>query len=173
MRRIVLLVGLWLLAWGEVTLANVISGVVVASALLLAFPPSSRAGPRVRVRPGGVARLAAYVVIQLVSSNVVMARVICRRRPALRPGVLAHRLHRPSEEIVTVMTSVIALSPGTMTVDVDRDSTTIYVHFLLLGDVAAARASLARLEQLAVHAVAVVDEAPASPAASASQKESP
>ena len=57
-------------------------------------------------------------------------------------GVLAHRLRAPSEELVTLMTSIIALSPGTMTADVDPDSTTIYVHFLLLRDLDAARASL-------------------------------
>ena len=51
------------------------------------------------------------------------------------------------------MTSVIALSPGTMTVDVDRESTTIYVHFFRLRDLAAARASLARLERLVVDAI--------------------
>jgi multisubunit Na+/H+ antiporter MnhE subunit len=51
------------------------------------------------------------------------------------------------------MSSVIALSPGTMTVDVDPDSTRIYVHFLLLRDVEAARASLVRLERLAAGAI--------------------
>jgi multisubunit Na+/H+ antiporter MnhE subunit len=51
------------------------------------------------------------------------------------------------------MTSIIALSPGTMTVDVDRGSTTIYVHFLFLDDVAAARASLEQLEQLVSRAI--------------------
>jgi hypothetical protein len=36
-----------------------------------------------------------------------------------------------------------------MTVDVDRTSSTIYVHFLFLRDVVAARAALERLERLA------------------------
>jgi multisubunit Na+/H+ antiporter MnhE subunit len=48
-----------------------------------------------------------------------------------------------------VMTTVIALSPGTMVVDVDRTSSTVYVHFLFLRDLDAARASLDRLEQIA------------------------
>jgi hypothetical protein len=40
-----------------------------------------------------------------------------------------------------------------MTADVDPDSTTIYVHFLLLRDLDAARASLDRLERLASRAI--------------------
>lgn len=148
--RLALLVTLWLLAWGQISVANLVSGFGVAAALLVAFPAVARPGtPGVALNPAGVARLVGYVSVQLVTSNVVMAREILRRHPDIRPGVLAHRLGTPSEEIVMLMTSVIALSPGTMTVDVDPASTTIYVHFLLLRDVASARASLDRLERIA------------------------
>lgn len=151
--RIAMLTALWLLAWGQISVANVVSGIVVAAALLAAFPPPTSQSPAVRVRPLAVGRLAGYVAVQLVTSNIVMTREVLRRRSSSRPGVLGHRLQQPSEHVVTVMTSVIALSPGTMTVDVDRTSSTIYVHFLFLRDVDAAHASLARLERLAWTAI--------------------
>jgi multicomponent Na+:H+ antiporter subunit E len=151
--RVGFLVALWLLAWGQITLANVLSGVAVAAALLVAFPPATQGSGRVRVNPLGLARIAGYVLAQLVTSNIVMTREILRRRSTIRPGVLSYRLRAPSEEVVTLMTSVIALSPGTMTADVDPGSTTIHVHFLFLHDDEAARASLDRLEQLAWHAL--------------------
>jgi hypothetical protein len=37
-----LLVALWLLAWGEITLANVVSGAAVDAALLVEFPARPR-----------------------------------------------------------------------------------------------------------------------------------
>lgn len=155
---VALLVGLWILAWGELTLANVVSGALVAVALLVAFPLRSRRGAvELRVGVLGVLRLAGYVVAQLVVSNVVMARQILRRDTTRRPGVLAHRLRRPSEEIATLVSSVIALSPGTMTVDVAGDASVLYVHMFSLRDaedVEAARASLARLEQHVIDAIA-------------------
>jgi multicomponent Na+:H+ antiporter subunit E len=100
-----------------------------------------------------VVRLVAYVAAQLVVSNVVMSREILRRRPKAQPGVLAHRLGQPSDEAVTLMTSIIALSPGTMVADVDATSTTIYVHFFQLDDVDAARRGLDRLEQVVTGAI--------------------
>jgi multicomponent Na+:H+ antiporter subunit E len=151
--RLALLTALWLLAWGQLSLANVVSGVAVAAALLVAFPPSRARPAPVRVDVLAVGRLAGHIAVQLVTSNIVMTREVLRPRSTIRPGVLAHRLQRPSEHVVTLMTSVIALSPGTMTVDVDRTSSTIYVHFLFLRDVAAARASLGHLERLAAAAV--------------------
>lgn len=159
--RIAALVALWLLAWGEITLANVISGVIVSSVLLIAFPPLHPTGPRVRVRPLGALRLVAFVAGQLVASNVVMARVVLGPRPALHPGVLAHHLERPSDELVTVMTSVLALSPGVFTVDVAADASTIYVHCLILKDVDEVRTSLVRLERIAEGALSFSAARPA------------
>lgn len=151
--RVALLVSLWLLAWGDLTVANAVSGVLVAGALLVAFPPGGRTGGGLRFSAGGVLRLAGYLHVQLLISNLVMTRNILRRRPDIRPGVIAHRLTQPSEEVVTMMTSIIALSPGTMTVDVAPDSSMIYVHFFALRDVDKARASLTHLEDLAMHAI--------------------
>jgi multicomponent Na+:H+ antiporter subunit E len=152
LRRVAALVALWLLAWGEVSLANIVSGVAVAAALLVAFPPRRRRASA-RVRPLGVLRLVLYVARQLVTSNYLVAREIVSRRSNVRTGVLAYEVGRPSDEVVTLIANVMALTPGTMTVEATRDPAVIYVHVLLLEDIDAARRSFARLEELAVAAV--------------------
>ena len=157
MRRltwVVVLVGLWLLAWGDVSVANVLSGAAVAAALLVAFPSDRSPQGAVRLRPLGVLRLAGHVGVQLVRSNVVMARQILRPPDPASPGVVVHRLAHPTDEVVTVVSSVIALSPGTMVVDVAPDSSAIAVHLFHLVDVDAARRTIAHLEELAVGAIA-------------------
>jgi multicomponent Na+:H+ antiporter subunit E len=160
-RRVALLVVLWLLAWGDASVANVLSGIAVAGVLLVAFPVDARPPEHVRVRPVGVLRLVAHVVVQLLASNVYMARQILARSPGADSGVVVHRLGRPSEEVVTVMSSLIALSPGMMTVDVDPGSASITVHVFVLHDEADARRSLQRLEDLVTGAVEIADRAPA------------
>ena len=156
MRRLglgALLVALWVLAWGELTVANLISGVVVTAALLMAFPARRRASRSRRVDVGGSVRLAGSVAAQIITANVEMTRRILGRRTTFHPAVLAHRLRQPSEEVATVMSSIIALSPGTMTIDVAEDSSVIYVHFFDVSDVEAARAALDRLEHRVIGAV--------------------
>lgn len=152
-RRGALLVSFWLLAWGEVSVANVASGLVVAAVLLLAFPPHRRTGTGSGVSPLGAARLVLHVLGQLVPSNVLVARQILCRRSRIRTGVLAYPLHTPSEEVLSLMAHVIALTPGTMTVEATREPAVLYVHFLLLDDVDRARKTVARLERLAVAAL--------------------
>jgi multicomponent Na+:H+ antiporter subunit E len=158
-----LLVLLWLLAWGEFSLANLASGALVASGLLAAFPVARRSRPGVHPDLGGIVRLAWYVVGQLVISNLVMTREIIRRRTNLSPGVLAHPLAFPSDVVIAIMTGIISLSPGTMTADIDAEGATLYVHFLFLRDTDAARAGLVRLESLVAGAVGATRPSPEAP----------
>ena len=149
-RRALLLVGFWLLAWGEVSVANVVSGWLLAVVLLVAFPFRRRSTTTRRVSLAGAVRLALYVFGQLVPSNVLVTREVLSRRSRIRTGVLAYPLEHPSDEVLSLMAHVIALTPGTMTVEATREPAVIYVHFLLLDDVDQARRMLVRLERLAV-----------------------
>lgn len=152
LRHAALLVALWLLAWGEVSVANVVSGLVLAGVLLAAFPPRRRRGHE-RVSVVGVTRLVLYVLGELVPSNVLVAREVVGRRSRIRTGVLAYQVEHPSDEVLSLMAHVIALTPGTMTVEATREPAVLYVHFLLLEDIEAARRRIARLERLAVAAL--------------------
>jgi multicomponent Na+:H+ antiporter subunit E len=147
------LLALWLLAWGEVSVGNVVSGIALIVVLLLAFPTTRHGGPRVRVHPIAMTRLVAYVLAQLVVSNVLVAREIVSRRSRVRTGVVGYRVQQPSDLTLTLMSNILALAPGTMPVDVTLDPPMLYVHFLLLSDVEDARRRIGRLETLVAAAV--------------------
>jgi multicomponent Na+:H+ antiporter subunit E len=152
----VVLLGLWLLAWGEVTLGNVASGLLLIVVLGLVFPGDARRPERVRVHPVALVRLAAYVAGQMAVSTLLVAREILSRESRVRIGVVGHRLQEPSDLTLTLMANILALSPGTMPVDVSSDPPVLHVHFLLLSDVEAARRTIARLEARVVAAVRTV-----------------
>jgi multicomponent Na+:H+ antiporter subunit E len=150
--RLLVLAGLWLLAWGDLSVGTLLSGLVLAAVLLISFPPEST-DSSIRVRPLGVLALLAYIGRQLVTSNVLVARQILSREARVRTGVLAYDLTYPSDEVITLMANVIGLTPGTMTVEATRHPHRIYVHFLLLDDVDTARRGVERLERLVVGAI--------------------
>ena len=116
---------LWLLAWGEVSVANVAQRRRGRGGAARRLPAVDRHDAPARVNPLAPWRGSpATSRSQLVTSNVVMTREILRRRPTIAARACSPTgFAQPSEHVVTLMTSVIALSPGTMTVDVDRDST--------------------------------------------------
>jgi multicomponent Na+:H+ antiporter subunit E len=157
--RAVLLTALWVLLWGELSVANVVSGFAVAAVLLVVFPMGHRPGWVWRpIRVVALARLAAHVLGQLAVSNAVVAREILTRGSNVRTAVVACRLSSRAESAMTLVANIVALSPGLMTVDVRSDPPTIYVHVLHFHSAADTRRRIARLERLVVKAVRSADD---------------
>lgn len=151
--RAVMLVILWVLAWGDLSLANVLSGSALAVALLAAFPPVARTTRALRPRPFAILRLLGYMSWQLIVSTSLVARAVLSARADIRSGVVAHQLTDSSEAAITLFANLVALTPGTMTVDTVADPPAVHVHILLLDDVDAAHRQLARLERLGLSAM--------------------
>ena len=165
----------WLALWGEISVINVVSGVLVVAILSALFG----AGPRGhRLHPIALAKLLAVFVWRLVSSSVTVVAAVLAPTPArLRSGVVGVRLSQPSPLVATIVADAISLTPGTVTLetrydvdddddgdgdgddngDGDRESTSmppvLYIHVLGLDDPDAIRADVLRLERLVVTAV--------------------
>lgn len=154
MRRIssiVALVVLWVLLWGEVNAANVLSGIVVATGVVLVFPTGDR-HRRTIVRPLPTLRLVGVVARELLVSNVSLSRDVLSRNPRLSPGLVACPLACAAPWIGGLVANLLALSPGTMPVDVDLESYVLHVHVLRSDDPAATQRYVARIEALVVRA---------------------
>ena len=150
------IVVMWVLAWGSITLANVLGGVVVATVVLFVAPDSVAGGDRGRrwpvIRPLAFTRLLVFVLVELVRSNVVLTREVLARRSRLHAGVMAVPLPSCSDALLTLISNILALTPGTNPVHVERDPTVIYVHVLWMHDVERSRAEVLRLADLAFRA---------------------
>lgn len=146
----------WVGLWGDLTAANVLAGLAVSVALLVALPlPTTRAAGRVRPLAG--VRLAGRFAADLVTANVVVAwqvlRVATGWGPPLRQGVVGYPMRTRSDRLVTTVANMISLTPGTLTVEIDRDNAVIYVHSLDLDSPEALRAEVRALESRVIRAL--------------------
>ncbi|MEO3742979.1 Na+/H+ antiporter subunit E [Plantactinospora sp. B5E13] len=147
------LVVAWGLLWGEFTWGNLVGGVLVAVVVLAVFPL-----PRVtfdgRVRPLALAHLVARFVVELVVASVQVAWAALRPGPWPRNAIIAVRLRVRTDLNLTLTAELVSLVPGTLIVDVDRESGTLYAHvFDVDGDLAADRARILALETRLVRAL--------------------
>jgi multicomponent Na+:H+ antiporter subunit E len=145
------LVATWLLLWGSVSVANVLSGIVVSVVLLLVFPVRRDDDPHRHFRPLPFLRLVAFFVYETLVSNVVAARHVLGREPA-RTAIIACPLRVRSDGMITFLVNLLAVSPGTMPIEVDQDPPVVYLHVLYLEDAASVRAVVTLFEALAVQA---------------------
>lgn len=146
------LVVVWVLLWGALSVANVVSGVLVVGFLLVGFPTGLPDFRRLVLRPVAVLRFAGYFVVKLLESNLVLAREVVSRTSRINTGVIEVRLPGCSDGLIGFVANVMALTPGTMTVDARTEPPTLFVHVLQLHDVDETRREILHLRSLAVRA---------------------
>lgn len=148
------LTAVWVGLWGSPSAANVAGGVATAVVLLLILPLPD-AGPTGRVRPLALIRYAVFFVGELVKASVVVVVQVLHPRRRLQQAVLTVDAAGASDRLLTMIANSISLTPGTLSLHVDRERSLIYVHALDVGGtggVEGARRSLQRLVRLAVRA---------------------
>lgn len=128
------LTAVWVGLWGSVSAANVLGGLALAVVLLWLLPlPLPPAPDRAVVRAGPLLRFTARFAVDLVVSSVQVAVLAVRPRVRLRPAVVAVPVRGASDTLLTVLADAISLTPGTLTIEVDRQSSTLHVHVLDVG----------------------------------------
>ncbi|MCG5472277.1 Na+/H+ antiporter subunit E [Micromonospora sp. LAH09] len=149
------LVAVWSLLWGDLNWANLVGGLLVGGAVLVFYPlPAVSFGGR--LRPGALLVFAGRFVIELVSASLHVARIAVQ--PGYRPrgAIVAVRLRVPSDLNLALTAEAVSLVPGTLILEVDRDSGTLYLHVLDThgpGDLEVARDRTLTVERRIVRAV--------------------
>lgn len=81
-------------------------------------------------RPVAAVRLALRFVAAVVRSGVQTTRLILRPDPGMRPGFIEYNFKPMTEVGATLLGSLITLTPGTTTVDIDMSSRRMWIHLL-------------------------------------------
>lgn len=126
------LVAVWLLLWGTLSAANVISGLAVALFITFLLPL-----PRVPVQGKPhlitVFRLVLNVNWWLVRSSVQVAWLTLRPGPPPQAAVLPARLNLKSDLVLALGVNILNLTPGTLVLEIDQAQRLLYVHVLGIG----------------------------------------
>lgn len=154
--RIVLALGwvvvVWVALWGQLSVANVLSGLVVGGFTLWLVPLSPVGNAPATVRPVAAVRFVLFFLFALVRASAVVAWEIVTPRNRIHQGIVELRLRTASKGLATLIANAISLTPGTLTLEVRDDPLTLYVHVLHLRRMEVVRDDLRRLETLALSA---------------------
>jgi len=143
---------MWVTLWGDVAIGTVLGGVLVSVAIVLAVPPR-RPDQSNHIHPIGVIRFVLFVGWNLLLSTLDVALIVLAPRDRVRSGIVAVPLRGVSDGVTTAVANSITLTPGTLTVEVITEPTTIvYVHALAVDDLANMRAEILHLEAVAIRA---------------------
>jgi multicomponent K+:H+ antiporter subunit E len=79
-------------------------------------------------------RLAGHVIIDIIRSNLAVARLALGSRRAGHAGFLHIRLELRNQTALTVLACIVTATPGTAWVSYDQHSGTLLLHILDLVD---------------------------------------
>lgn len=155
--RVLLLAAVWVVLTRDPSLANAGLGLALGALLVRATrggaasegrAPGSRsparlgAWRRVLLRPLLALDLAGFFLYELLISNLRIALLILRPRMDLRPMILSIPVDVRSEEELAVLSDLVTLTPGTLSLDVTDNGDSLLVHVLSARDPEGVRRSV-------------------------------
>ena len=136
-----LLAAVWLLLQQSVDPANLIAAAVFG--LVVPWLLHGFLGPALKPRSlPGATRLAFIVLWDIVVSNVAVARLVLSPVRSPRPAWVPVPLELRHPGAVTLLASIITMTPGTVSCTVDEERHCILVHALDCDDAAALAAQI-------------------------------
>lgn len=138
-----LIVFLWLVVVSRFTLGSLVMGTIVGLLVPLLVRNFWVDRP-VMHRPLLALGLFARVLGDIVVANVEVARLVLGPPGRLRPAFLELPLEISSPYVATILASIVSLTPGTVSIDIDMDRRLVLIHALNAPDPEAAVAAIKR-----------------------------
>ncbi len=81
-----------------------------------------------------VVQLFSILHYDIIRANIRVLRTVLSRQMNLEPAVIAIPLKLKQDNAITLFSNIIALTPGTLSLDVSSDRKIIFVHVMTIAD---------------------------------------
>jgi multicomponent Na+:H+ antiporter subunit E len=120
---------IWMLLKGQTSAGDLFVGLIFGL-LIVAFLRKTYHQEKAFHRGGNIIRFALSFLWEIVVANIQVMKIVLSPKLNIRPGLLAYRTRCKKPLSVTLLANSITLTPGTLSVDISEDASTIFVHTL-------------------------------------------
>ena len=124
---VVALTAAWCAMWGNISVANVAGGLLLAIAVSV---PAFAADQSGKINLIALARLVGLVALDLIQSTGAVARETLTPTDYTEESIIGVPLPPESRHHFTFLVIAITLTPGTAVVDIDDANCILYLHLL-------------------------------------------
>ena len=151
---LIALIVLWMLLWGEFSWLNLLVGFFVGIVVTVAFylVPVQLSG---RVHPLHTVVFFVRLVLDIVRASFDVSWLAVKPRLVASNAILEIRLRTRSDLILTWTAVATSIVPGSIVIDIDRESSILYLHVLNMhsvGDIEVFRRRILDTERRIVRA---------------------
>ena len=128
----------WTALQGEISLANLVTGYVLGYAILALLARGGVMPSTLVSRTAHAFGLAGFFAWELVLANFRVAADVLRGN-RIEPAVVAIPLDVTSDGEILLLSMLINITPGSVTIDLSDDRRTLYVHVMHMTSAEATR----------------------------------
>jgi multicomponent Na+:H+ antiporter subunit E len=127
----ILLALAWLALTGQFTDVNFLVGFAFGF-LVLWLSQRSKATSAYAKKVLQVFDFILYFLWELIKANLRVTYEVLTPRHHMKPGIVAIPLDLETDLEILVLTSLITLTPGTLSLDISQDRKTLYIHAMFI-----------------------------------------
>jgi len=135
----ILLALAWAAVQGEFSLTSIAVGYLVGYAILVALGRGGVVSTRFAGRVASFFALAGFFIWELVLANIRVAIDVLWPGYDMRPAVVGIPLDVTRDAEILLLSALINITPGSVTIDLSPDRRTLYVHVMHMADVESTR----------------------------------
>jgi multicomponent Na+:H+ antiporter subunit E len=137
----------WCFVTGNISIVNFLFGATISYVLLipLRILYDNRMDHSLEVLILKIPSLIRYfmkLAIEIMKASIAVAKIIIQPKINIKPGIISVPIRVKTDLGITTLANTITLTPGTLTVDVSDDRSTLYVHCIDIDDVEKIRDSI-------------------------------
>ena len=137
----ILLTFAWMALTGGFTSTNFVVGLLIAIPVIW-LSQRGEGTFLFMVKLRRVISFAGFFLWELVKANLRVAHDVLTPRHHMRPGVVAVPLDTLDDMEILLLTTIITLTPGTLSLDVSSSRSTLYIHAMYIDDLEKFRQSI-------------------------------
>ena len=135
----ILLALAWAALQGEITLTNLLAGYAIGYVVLALLAKGGVMPSTFASKTAHAVRLTGFFIWELLLANVRVAIDVLRPRTTIQPAVVAIPLDVTSDGEILLLSMLINITPGSVTIDLSDDRRTLYVHVMHMVSAEASR----------------------------------
>jgi multicomponent Na+:H+ antiporter subunit E len=117
------------LQWQETALA--VAGIFLVIMLLLWLTAFIYSRSYFRKLPKAIG-LVLFFLKELIVASIEVAYDVVTVHHMAEPGIIAYPLDARTDLEITILANIISLTPGTLSIDVSKDRSTLFIHALYI-----------------------------------------
>ena len=123
----------WMFLTGEFSGINFMMGVILGYGVMF-LTQRTFASDRYIQKVNGVIRFLGFFLFELITANIQVAKMVLRPQLNIKPGIVAIPLDVRSDAEITLLSNLITLTPGSLSLELSHNQQILFVHGISVDD---------------------------------------